>query len=787
MSNKVYNYFEKDYRYLISYLEFIDNNIYTNPHSVIIKGRILCENISKEIGKIEDIGMLNDLTQLERLKVLEESGVLNFKDDIDIAFHTVRKIGNKAAHDDIGEDIGLALVVHKSIYTIISWFIQSYIDYEFDEPYKNPQPKVDQQHIDTKIIEDITRKALDDYFKKNKIIEDIDEKDSDIEDAYIEMTVENIFDDVEDKGCLEQQLSRLKQSSKEAVENLGEFTPFKKYMHIIREAQENFEELIVQASKSNKSELILVCGSVGDGKSHIISYYNNSKDYKDIIKEFTLHNDATESLEPDKTSMDTLNILLDDFSDEKINVSIKKIILAINLGTLNNFIDSEYGSRFTKLKQYVEDKKILENSIGDSTYDSKSNFQYVNFSDYHVFTLKDGKVNSKFIKELIQRVTRSFNIDEHENNIFFTSYKKNCCKCSNKDCCPIKLNYELLSNESVQNSIIDLLVQCMIKNKIIISTRSLLNLIYEIIVPISYIDVNSPTLKSNISKMNYEDYIRSLLPNVIFEHRELSYIFDSLSTLDPLNIRNKQVDNFIIDFNNNYDFIKYFDNNLEYSSSFLGKVASLNLSERIDGDKLRYLLLKLFIRSFYLCGTSNLFELRDRDYDNYIQALFYWNKGEKVKLKEFYSNIRMGILKWNGEADKNSINIFLGKNQTNYKVSEKISLKADTGNLPTNTDNELIKFFSTVTVIFKGNGEDNEYKIEVDYPLYKLLTRINNGYRPNKKDKNQFINFVDFINKVEEAGSQNEELIFSEKNTENNRQFKLEYDEEFETYKFMEI
>ena len=43
------------------------------------------------------------------------------------------------------------------------------------------------------------------------------------------------------------------------------------------------------------------------------------------------------------------------------------------------------------------------------------------------------------------------------------------------------------------------------------------------------------------------------------------------------------------------------------------------------------------------------------------------------------------------------------------------------------------------------------------------------------------------MNKVESAGSQNEELIFTEKNRDNNKKFKLEYDDEFEIYRFMEI
>ena len=37
------------------------------------------------------------------------------------------------------------------------------------------------------------------------------------------------------------------------------------------------------------------------------------------------------------------------------------------------------------------------------------------------------------------------------------------------------------------------------------------------------------------------------------------------------------------------------------------------------------------------------------------------------------------------------------------------------------------------------------------------------------------------------AGSQKSELIFTEKNREQNKKFRLEYDDEFEIYRFMEI
>ena len=41
--------------------------------------------------------------------------------------------------------------------------------------------------------------------------------------------------------------------------------------------------------------------------------------------------------------------------------------------------------------------------------------------------------------------------------------------------------------------------------------------------------------------------------------------------------------------------------------------------------------------------------------------------------------------------------------------------------------------------------------------------------------------------KIECAGSLNNQLTFSEKNKEENKKYRLEFDEEFEIYRFVEI
>lgn len=788
MDINIFKYLEKEYQELYSLATDIDKLVFTAPHTVIVKSRVYIEKLSEQIAKLEGLDNLNVVSLADRLSSLSRNGVLD--NVVGEYFYQVRKISNKAAHEEVDTELLLALNIHNYIYKITCWFIETYVDYNFKSPiYKSPNPINDTR--ENKEHANILMKLMGKvdhllHMNKEKEVISIDASNIKVDKVLEKKSSENevaidsdrTISEVK-KECLIQELSKLKESSKEAVEGLNTFSKFKTYMHVNRDVQDELQQIILAADKEESAQLILVCGSVGDGKSHIISYLKNK--HSDVMSNFTLHNDATESLEPNKTSMDTLNDVLDNFSDEKIGTSTEKLILAINLGTLNNFIDSEYGKRFTVLQRYVEGKKILEKSIVENKFDSSSNIQFINFSDYNLYTLKDGKVQSKYIKELINKIT-----NPSEVNDFYNSYKENCSTCKNKDKCPIKANYELISEDNVQNAIVDLLVQCIIKKKIIISTRALLNFMYDLIIARSYIDVNSPMFKDKIAKLKNEEYINSLTPNIIFDHKELSFIFNALSTLDPLNVRNEKVDDFIIKFNNSTELIEFFDQYIDYQKGYIEKINNVNFDE-LEGRRIKTNLLKLFIRSYYLCGKGDLFSLNDEVYENFIKYLYFWNKGDKAKLIGLYGEIKDGILKWNGEAEKNHINIFVGKTQVKYKVSEKLELKADTSSLPINKDSELIKFLTEMEIRYKGDNLDTSCSIDIDYSLYDLLIRVGNGYRPNKKDKNNFIKFIEFINKIECAGSQNNQLTFTEKNREENKKYRLEFDEEFEIYRFVEI
>lgn len=584
---------------------------------------------------------------------------------------------------------------------------------------------------------------------------------------------------MDNNRCFIEQLAVLKESSKEAVESTSGFSDFKKYMHVERTVQKELEALIDHSVHCNNSQLILVCGSVGDGKSHILSYFKENK--PEIMEQFELHNDATASYYKNKSSMDTLNEVLAGFSDENIETSEDKVILAINLGTLNNFIESEYQYRFTKLKAYVEKHKILEDKILHISDGPNEQFHYINFSDYHLYTLEDGRAKSDYIKQILEKITMQDN-----SNCFYSEYSGLCNNCENSSICPIKANYEMLSNSVITRQLIQKLIEAVVKSKILISTRALFNFIYEILVDKSQIDTGSVSPRQCITNMNVKEYTNALLPNLLYEHPSLSEIFNAITRLDPLNARDERLDEFVIDYLNSNKVMEIYNSYLPMMSKYLTVVENIDFTEAAYSDT-KKALLKLFIRSYNLCECDQLFKIEDDYYQKYIYYLYYWNKGNKKELKELYTIVKEGALSWNGECNENEIAIYLGKVQNQFLIKQRVDIKRSVSNLEELEDMELFKFMSNIELKFKNDQFNKNLDVEIDINLFKLLIDVCQGYRPNKKDKNLYIKFNDFINQIESVGSQRETLIFKEKNRKLAKSYKLEFDHEEEEFLFKEI
>lgn len=573
-----------------------------------------------------------------------------------------------------------------------------------------------------------------------------------------------------------EELKKLRESSKYAVAQgtYSNLNGFKKYLHIERDVEKKLKNIITKANESEKAQLLLVCGNVGDGKSHILSHLHDELDF--LKSRFIIHNDATESHNPNESSNETLYKLLQGFNDVNIVASEDKIILAINLGTLSKFIE-QYGDEFKILKEYISRTKILDaDLIHDDEYNIKSNFHHVNFTDYHMYSLTDHGSVSKIISTLLEKI-----VANNKANTIHKAYLDYKTINQDKIYCPIQYNYEFLFNENNRTIVAQLIVKAIIKSKEIVSLRTLLNFVHDIIVPIDLSMINEADYVKTIEKMSGSKYISNLIPNYLFEHPELSSLFEKIESLDPCTNRSATTDDILLRLINTENALDIFSKYIE--KSYLEKIESkLNTTIISKADFSRF-----FMRLTYFSNYSKNDYLKDADFDEYLVWLYHYNNHNPIYIKKIYGLVENAARNWNGDPktdDKVIINV--GKKQTQFRVFKDFEVIPDVKKLAEKKDTFIHKFTQEFSLSFKINNEKDSLKIHVDFSLFKILKMISKGYRPNKKDNNNYVYFVNTINILINQNNNKAALYIDEVNVGKAVDYKFSKDP-FSGYKFQVI
>ena len=163
-------------------------------------------------------------------------------------------------------------------------------------------------------------------------------------------------------------LKKLQKSSPESIDNADLLESYKAYLHVENEVENDLRELLRQVDPNQEKCLVLVCGSAGDGKSHMVAFLKYA-DSEELLNGYVSYNDATESRAPTQFASERMAEKLAPFNDSNYDdPDGTKMIIAINLGTLNNFIESDQGKSFSRLKKYVEDNGILSGCARDNVY-----------------------------------------------------------------------------------------------------------------------------------------------------------------------------------------------------------------------------------------------------------------------------------------------------------------------------------------------------------------------------------------------------------------------------------
>ena len=547
------------------------------------------------------------------------------------------------------------------------------------------------------------------------------------------------------------QLSRLRKLSVESVDNPDSFSDLNRYMHVTRVVETELKEILRKVHRNQHKTLVLLCGSAGDGKSHLLSYLKN-EDEECLLEGIEIYNDATESAEPHLTAIDTLAERLKDFSDEHLDNGVaKKLILAINLGVLNNFIESEKGQAFKKLKLYVEESEIFSSFTRKAEYKENSPFQHVSFSDFHLFTLKNGKIKTDYLNELFNKV-----FAQVEENPFYRCYSKNNQNCNHCSECPVRHNYELMFDSKIRESIINQLVEVSIKDKSVVTTREILNFIYDILVHSDF--MQKDFFKQRVHVTQLIKYLEHTTPILAYEQADVSSLLNGIRKHDFLRYRTAKLDQFSLSYHTSNDISHIFNSSVKGTpfKKFKKLVDGVHYSE--SNHEYKEKLYRFIIR------LNDLKQERDSidnssDFKEFIKHLYYQNLGQSYNLDSLYEDTLAATKKWNGDFGDSHIG--LDDFNENYWVAEEIGLSPLYPDEVENVDDEeLMRFEPTLKVAFYNEYDSTAEPVEltIDFCLFKLIKSMNRGYCPTIEDKNSHANFVSFVHQVVELGKKTSKI-----------------------------
>jgi DNA phosphorothioation-dependent restriction protein DptF len=572
------------------------------------------------------------------------------------------------------------------------------------------------------------------------------------------------------------ELGKLKRSSIYSVDNALVADPSNVYFHVTRQIENEMMELLRKVNRRGDKVLVLLCGSAGDGKSHLLSYLqcSNSDPASDnLLDGYEIYNDATESNAPRKTAIETLAERLVDFDDEHFsNNDGKKMILAINLGTLNNFISSEAGKRYLKLVKYVEDKSIISDFSPKSEYQNGSVFQHISFADYHMFSLSENGAGYEYVDALTKKI-----VNKYQENHYYAAYCE-CEKCPRHTLCPVRQNFEFMQNDINRDAIEYCLLKVEFKDKLIISTRDVLDFIYRVLVP--------PDCKSVFDKLDSTDqidiaktYIQSTTPMLLFDGDGVSELLSIIRKYDPLRIRNAKMDMEAIRIHSLNDIeseYKKITADTPYTTlAEIGNLQTVGLNPDVKQEFFN------FFARLQVIRNNDLKKEDANDFEQYLKYIYFQNTGQEKKLAALYKMVISSVMRWNGITEDEYICI--DNSNRKFCVLERLKLEGAPSKSNKQLFQPVVRYVPYVIIKLKNeNQSDNSdvAKLDMDYSLFKLLLSMKDGYMPTAHDKNTHTDFDSYVCQLIKLGSKTKKVIIRDKKTNCDMSFSIDNFGEYE-------
>lgn len=717
--------------------QIVQDKYYTDPESALLNSRKMIEAIVN--GWLEVCGLQNTYNLNDNIRILLTEEIIDRAIATDL--HYVRKNGNNAAHELFTKEAHEILPkIWSSLYNIVDSYVLSYENPPAVPKYAPPKPPSPQNdgvsHDDIlKIVEEQLKAKLQALEVGNKVEESpavtIEEETNRLYDfvPYIESRNESYLYNL---------LSRLNESSKEAVESAElPLSSLKQYLHVERPIEKKLVQLLQQPEQKR---LTLLIGSVGDGKSHILSHLQSAE--PELMNRYKnkIWNDATESLSPHKTAMETLYEKLIPFSDQRLTEGSDEFVLAINLGVLHKFLydyvnslDGDY--TFNELIAYVEQSEIFENEISQAV--EHDCFSMVSFSDYPMYELTKGGVESNFLMQILSKM-----FDQNDDNPFYLAYEEDMKQGIDSI---VHRNFLLMNNLNARRNLVNLIARSLLKEKAVLSMRQFFNLIYEVMVPGNWANISK-------QKIVLETLLIHGLHQKIFTSQNDSPISVMLRNEDPIAYRSEEIDQIILQINLEADvsgFVSRFDKSTR-------ETYQLDLLDRELVTEHTQSLLRLL----YLSNPREM-NISQTTIETFSKYLYAYYTGQRYELKSLYEKFENALMLWFGFKKDQKKYLFdtSAKVSKRYRIAKPVSFTLDPISMVAKNEEQVVQFRNSLFIQFAVGENKQRIKLEIDYKMFNLITKIDQGYQPSKIDFDDAIRFSEFANAIRTYNSNNEEVL----------------------------
>ncbi len=495
-----------------------------------------------------------------------------------------------------------------------------------------------------------------------------------------------------------------------------EFDQLKEQLFVKQEIETELQRYLDVAKPG---EIIFLCGSSGDGKSEILTRCKSNPRYQ---QRFSFHLDATHSFAPRQSAIDALNDL---FSNHHQYSS--PLLIGINTGMLANF--AREGAECHLAIRTAIDSFLSADQEESRPYRS-GHCSFFDFEHYPKFQFNEKKQYSSFIKTLLDNLTRN-----DDSNLFQFIFRHD--ETVNPELKEVA-NYKLLCLPGVQDVLITQLFKARLIKDQFVTTRTLLDFLHHLLMGPGYLFDNLFTGAEN-------DLIKKV------------------SDFDPARLHTYEIDQFILRYE-----LGLVDPELD---DFLAALAPLHI--RFDRQCVNPGDAASLIRLFWLLQDESLGNNYHQKFSVFFnESLFehyseIWHlhknyiadSEQKKALNRFYtSELISGIQRYaNRKAPELSMQkeeFFLGE-YGGVKITAPVELKPDWEAIRNKNTAHPTGFDVHLKV-----GQNSLLPVRIGLNLFELLNKLNNGYRPNKYDKNAIVLLDEIVDLITEQAKSSSEIKF---------------------------